>query len=204
MADVGSKFGLGGGGGPFLTDPKDFPRQNAVTTQLMIGVSASNAPGFWTSFDDAGDYVTGCSDNVKKTVVDVTGRGKLYGAIGPESDATGTCTWEITVDGVVHTLPPITVYTGWRSTLGWCLENANRYTTAGQEGAGNGTTWQLGAINDWAFPLLTSTVFHVRSPYFCPNPIKFNTDLKVELTQTDVTNALYDYNAGALWKMDDD
>ena len=128
MADIATKFGLGGSAGPHFTDATWFQKTLAVDTTIYIrGIATtrtSQAAEFWTAAIAARGVAddTNWTADTYKTIANISGAGLLYDAIGPAGLAgTPTTTMRITVDGVAYTIAETATTTAHRLILGACF-----------------------------------------------------------------------------------
>ena len=201
MADVNidSIFG-GGGGGPYLTDPLEMIRGQFRTAYHIYidSTNASHTYNFWHLFTGIGSYGA-VTPTVKKTFVDVAGRGKLFGMIGPDQ-AGGplTTTWEVIVDGVTSTFTTVQPGGTNRHLVGDCFEAGSAFTITRDNSIGGATV----RSNNAQWPGAPSATIVIKPPDRCLRPLKFSTGLKVSVTTTTNDGSAYYQNGGAIWGLD--
>ena len=187
---------------PFITDPLHMPRRVMPATNIHTGANDSSSGSFWTSYmARAGDWKTSSNSTSFQTIVDLSGRGKFFGALSPTLSNTKTCTWRITVDGVVTTLPAILTNSGAdRCILGDLLVLDTRYNTSG--GVAGGTNGASARYSDFQYPRVQLD-HAMKSLDDVKGFIQFATDLKVEYKLTGHNYATgYNYT-GACWVFDE-
>ena len=184
-----------------VKDPEDlqwsFSLDDNVQVNYGTGTTTNSGSGtFWTYVSNAGDYVTGMTNDTYSTLVDISGSdaGFLTTVIGPKTDVfqTFTTTMKITVDGTEYEFSSDAVYSGGnpaRVLLGAVTENT--VIGIGPNGGDEvyARTYQPSIVDPF-------TSFQAGKPY-----LNFNTSLKVEIKSDnlDVTSAIAAY-AGCLWR----
>ena len=123
MAEIGSKFGLGGGGGVHFKDPWQFLPVVRLAADLSNEANdstpeASSTTGFFTNMAARGlQDTTNWTANTYKTLLTVaSGKGLVGALVGPTAGSASTTTFEITVDGVLTEIA-IAVASGERAAL---------------------------------------------------------------------------------------
>ncbi len=124
MAEIGSKFGLGGGGGIHFKNPWEFyPYMGAVAVINIYDsggtVRDASTTNFFTQMANAGlQDTTNWTANTYKTLLTVaSGKGFVAAMIGCTAGGAETTTFEITVDGVLTEIAVGTLASGERAML---------------------------------------------------------------------------------------
>lgn len=192
---------------PFERDPSALPRTWISNQDIKIGADNSAAAAFWTALDNIGDYQTSSpAGGTARTVVNVSGKGSLYGLIGPQTaNAAGaTTTWVVTVDGVAYTFTHGSHPGGYcRSIIGTILEADGRFTTANNAGGVNLSGDLIArASNDAAMNINAAVKYQVRIPLNIPRFIRFETSLNITVALSSALglDPLPAY-AGAIWHL---
>lgn len=193
---------------PYERDPSALPRSWISNQGLAIGADLSSVAAFWTAIDNIGDYQTSSpAGGTARTVVNVSGKGALYGMIGPQCAFAGgaTTTWVVTVDGTpytfVHSGSPTNNYA--RSVVGTILELTSRFTTAANSGGVDvSTSLAARTSNDSAQNGLGTSpvVFQIRTPLNIQRFVRFDVSLNITVALSGAlgTDPLAGY-AGAIW-----
>lgn len=108
MAEIGSKFGLGGGGGINFKEPWILQPYTATAASLQIQSSGgadqtSATVAFFTEMARRGlqDTTDWTADTYKTLLSVSSGKGLVAAIVGPTPGGSSTTTFEITVDGVL-------------------------------------------------------------------------------------------------------
>lgn len=135
MSDILTKLGVGGGG-PNFKDPRLLMPFRFTATDLHVydtgGVNRTFATteAFTECANRGVQDTTNWSADTFKTILSVSGAGKMYGYIGCTSGGADDHTIEITVDGTVYTIV-IPTTSGLRAALLPNYEANTFYTTSG-------------------------------------------------------------------------
>lgn len=124
MAEIGSKFGLGGGGGihfkePWLLQPY-IATVGSLKVQDNFGSDQTAATvAFFTEIARRGaqDTTNWTSDTYKTLLTVSSGKGLVAALIGPTAGGSSTTTFEITVDGVLTEIAVTGLASGKRAML---------------------------------------------------------------------------------------
>jgi hypothetical protein len=137
MAEIGNKFGLGGGGGIHFKEPWLLKPYTAVATNFQAYESttarASSAAAFFTELANRGvqDQTNWTSDTYKTILNVSSGKGLVAAYIGPTAGGASTHTVEFTVDGVLTEVTIPDLASGERGLLLACPPMAGTtFTTA--------------------------------------------------------------------------
>ena len=187
---------------PFLRDPRTL-RAIAAAEGLYAygGANPRSGAAFWAWVATVGSYQTSDPSTATRTIVNVaSGRGRLFGVIGPNINNGGNTTFTITVDGVAYTCGPYSSTNVGQILLGDITVPLSLYTTANDAGgvlsAGAARTTN-NIVADMADQLT------LRSPVEVPTFLKFDVSLKVEVACNVVRNpGTNGANAGAIWALD--
>lgn len=187
---------------PYERDPRVMPSWfvNGLNVN-ETGLQSVQTSAFWSHIDTIGDYITGDPSTATRTILDVTGRGRLVGVVGPNVAAGGTTTFTITVDGVEYTYAATPSSDGnqYRLCLGDFARWPTEATTANDIAGSNTTgTARVGNIVSKAY----GGNLVVRSPVHATRFIKFDVSLKVQVSTTSTgsqTNSAY---SGIIWNLD--
>lgn len=194
---------------PYERDPRTLMRFCRQVGSCFSGADDDTTAAFWDALDKIGDYQTSSPNGVARTVVNVTGRGCLYGLVGPSlATAAAVTTWTVTVDGVAYTISHASgIATGYRSVIGQIFETKDRFITTAYEG-GIPVSGELVArnANDTAAAFTTAggsvARWQLMSPHLLSRFIKFDTSLLVTVQTAIATTGTRGDNAGALWHLD--
>ena len=143
MADIASKFGLGGssGGGINFTDAWQFYPYIVTTTDLEVSDSSgagqdSTTTAFFTQYATMGlqDTTDWVADTYKTILNVASGKGLVASIVGPTAGGASTTTFEFTNDaGVVEEMVIAGLASGERAVLYAVPPTfTNIYTSAGQ------------------------------------------------------------------------
>lgn len=105
MADIKSKFGLGGGGGIHFSDPWELWPARITASLLFVYDSAGTArnsttTNFFTEMARRGvQEQTNWTADTYKTIANISGKGLFAGYVGCTAGGVETHTLEVTVDG---------------------------------------------------------------------------------------------------------
>jgi hypothetical protein len=137
MAEIGNKFGLGGGGGVHFKEPWLLKPYTAVATTLQIyentTARTSSAAAFFTEMANRGlQDQTNWTANTYKTILNVaSGKGLVAAYVGPTAGGASTHTVEFTVDGVLTEVTIPDLASGERGLLLACPPMpSDTFTTA--------------------------------------------------------------------------
>ncbi|TAL00632.1 MAG: hypothetical protein EPO08_13005 [Rhodospirillaceae bacterium] len=192
---------------PYLRDPKvlplyDVPSANLKINSLTAGAALSNFWGGSGGIAQIGDYQTADPSTATRTIVNVSGRGRLTGLIGGTSNA-GSTTWTITIDGTVYTLTHAGMVAGQRSIVGDITRIEPMYTTAAN-GQGYTVAQDLSTrgSNSVSISMRGATLHQVINPVLSPLFVKFDSSLLVQIAMSTINADATAAYAGVIWKLD--
>jgi hypothetical protein len=184
---------------PFNRDPRAMLAWEAGGQSLYAGTSDDMVSAFWTAVDNMGDYQTSSPASATRTIVNVTGRGWLRGAIGPQVGASPT-TWTITIDGRAYTLTAGTT-ANYRSILGAIATGRTVYTTANHSG-GIAASNDLASRADTTSAARIGTDVQLLAAPLITGGVKFDASLKVEVACASLGSGALPGYCGAIWSLD--
>ena len=186
MADIATKFGLGGGGGGTslgnnFSDPRKMLKLQTIPylDNYTSVTRASTTADFWTG----GVAVQGvqldtdfAADTYKDLLDISSGAGLVTHIIGPTPAAGDTTTFRVTVDGTAYEISVVVTLASTRAILSpssfntdWATNDTRRYTAMLQE---ESNTQQVVPSNLWNINSLVAMG--------CPL-LEYTTSLKVEV-----------------------
>lgn len=189
----------------FITDPLDMPKGAGPGSLFYHNGQSAQQANFWdntsTHIQHQGDKLVGANVGTAQTIIDVTGRGKLFSVFGMEAAGAGTCTYTITVDGVETELPPITLSAQHRAIIGDMWTLGSGFTTAASAGGAVSSRYRHTDAH-WPFEAASSIVY-LKAMRDVRWVLSFKIDLKVAFVQTSRATGSYQKNALARWVLDD-
>lgn len=114
----------GGGGGRFITNPKQLPIHVVTSAYTNVktattSIAAADNPNFYNGIANRGAQASITVADTYVTVASLTGAGFLFNCISPTHTASHTPTIRITVDGTAYTIAPTSsIATGYRVCIG--------------------------------------------------------------------------------------
>ena len=179
MADIATKFGLGGGGGGTslgnnFSDPRKLFKGQVVPAleDTSSTARAHTTADFWTGgvAPQGVQLDTDFAADTYKDLLDISsGAGLVTHIIGPTVLATQTTTFRVTVDGTAYTIAVYITDAPRRAILGvvgfntdWATDNTRRYTAQTQHQSNTqlnapGQLWNVAALRVMGCPLLEYT-----------------------------------------------
>lgn len=190
---------------PVERDPRDLERWHLRNSDAMqVGADNTSSVAFWTAFDKVGDYASGAQWNdTFQTILNVTGRGTLYGMIGPHANAASTQTWEVTVDGVAYTFAQAVAYSS-RALVGRIARAGGQFITAGMEGGVAASTDLEARTDNITAQITYNTTQFLRQPTDIDRFIRFDVSLLIRAKNSAAANngGARSNNCGAIWHLD--
>lgn len=191
---------------PYERDPRVMPLSIIQPAQLNITYSNAldNTGGanFWPWVDGVGDYQTANPATGTRNIVNITGRGRLTGIIGPGMLASATTTFTITIDGVAYTFVATNGATfDTRAVLGDIYRAATQFTTANISGGYGSSVTEARANNIAAYHGRGDQMV-LRNPVEVTRFLKFDTSLRIDVACSTLGGTGQAAYAGAIWNLD--
>jgi len=192
-------------GTPYERDPRALPILVAPESAFTIWDGSAqflNGVDAWNHISRIGSMQTADPTTGTRTIMNVSGRGRLTGVIGPGvASGAATTTFTITVDGTVYTVVGTTGHGSVnRVILGNIFRLGTEFTTASHSGGFSGGT----ATRHANTTVLSGTgdTYVLSNPMLASRFIKFDKSLKVEVASSSVGGGTYQPYAAAIWNLD--